>query len=145
MISSLDWRRQLCVEAKSEERRLAILRKHQQLRTPPSKNKLPPSFKLPITSRPIVGNQRPTTGNQPTPPRNSSQFLGCYNCGQEGHRIKDCRAKKTDSRGYKQSKKFTTAQVKTTSKTEVVSHLRYWQSVGEGQSGRSGCADRRYH
>ena len=97
---------QLCVAAKSDERRLATLRKRQQLRTPPSRNKLPSSSKLP--SRPTVGNQRPSTGNQQTPPRVSSQFTGCYNCCQEGHRAKGCRVKKSESRGTKQSRKSTT-------------------------------------
>lgn len=79
----------LCVAAKSEERRLAELRKRQQYRKASSQ-----------WSQPLSGGKRPSdpkssTEKPPIPKGNTK----CDNCGKIGHVAAKCWSKKSESQG----------------------------------------------
>jgi hypothetical protein len=87
--------KQLCLSARTEEKRLIDLEKRRRFLQPK-----PPPAALP-TSNPGQGSApvetaRPTTNCGSYTPMSDRR---CYNCGRPGHLSRDCDAPRTESRG----------------------------------------------
>lgn len=84
----------LCIAAKTEEQRLAELRKHQQYHSPPK-----PPTQANLHKKPQSSTNATTTksSSKPTEQR-------CYVCGNPDHLAKDCPQKKSESKGKLPSK-----------------------------------------
>ena len=116
---------QLCIAAKTEERRLVTLRKRQQLK---GSNK---------TVKPPLGKPRDSKDDRlekTVPPARTYKFNdACFTCGEKGHKARDCRSRKTESKGSNpptRSHKANAYQVQTTEVSKE-NPLDYLQSDSE--------------
>ena len=111
-VSGASTYRELCLAAKNEEKRLLELKKRQLYR------------KTPISGGRELATGRSTI-NRPQeeiPPNESSGNRRCFQCGKVGHLAKECRMRKSESRGTT-SGGSTTRKITTTTEAGLTSYL----------------------
>ena len=106
--------KELCMATRNEERRQAEMRKREQYRTTRSgdgSQRAPhhkrvsdkeqgdqPASKIHWPGMNVKRKPRPSTEERRTPRMPKSPEL-CYNCGKPGHFRRDCRSRKSESKG----------------------------------------------
>ena len=111
-VSGASTYKELCLAAKNEEKRLLELKKRQLYR------------KTPISGRRELATGRSTI-NRPQEeisPNESSGNQRCFQCGKIGHLAKECRMRKSESRGTT-SGGSTTWKIATTTEAGLTSYL----------------------
>ena len=113
----------LCVAAKNEEKHLSDLKKRQQYLKPP----------LPSTNRPKVTPQESSknpTDRGDRPPYSNRPARRCFICKKPGHLMRDCRAKRSESKGSSQP--AATRQVTTETESSSILELLYSSDSDDG-------------
>ncbi len=104
---------ELCLAAKNKEKRLANLRKRQHYQRGPR-----PSLQVEDTpSKPFIPTI-PATKQAPQRPPAGMLTKRCHTCNQPGHLARDCRARRSESRGQQPGDKSGTPSTRTVRSSE---------------------------